>query len=161
MKRIIPFLILPLAVWIFPLGAEEKPGIPSSEAEWKQRLSPEEYQVLRKKGTERPNSSKLIREKRKGTFVCAGCGHPLFTSSAKYESCTGWPSFYEPMDPSAVGTREDRSHNLVRTEVYCAKCNGHLGHVFPDGPQPTGLRYCMNGVAMKFVPDPEAKAGRQ
>lgn len=122
-----------------------------SEAEWRQALTPEQFYVLRKHGTERAGTSPLNREKRQGTFVCAGCGLPLFSSDTKYESGTGWPSFWQPLD-NAVGTSADRSLFMTRTEVHCRRCGGHLGHVFEDGPKPTGLRYCMNGVAMKFVP---------
>lgn len=123
-----------------------------SEAEWRKRLTPEQFAVLREESTERPGSSPLNREKRTGTYVCAGCSLPLYGSKTKYESGTGWPSFYAPL-PNAIGTREDRSFFfMVRTEVHCRRCGGHLGHVFDDGPKPTGLRYCMNGDAMKFVP---------
>ncbi len=124
-----------------------------SDAEWQETLSPSEYQVLRQHGTERAGTSPLNVEKRSGTFRCAGCGQPLFESSTKYESGSGWPSFYAPLE-GAVGTTSDRSHFMTRTEVHCSNCGGHLGHVFEDGPQPTGLRYCMNGVAMKFDPQP-------
>ena len=129
------------------------PRINRSDAEWRQTLSPEAYRVLREHGTERAGTSALNHEKRRGQFVCAGCGKPLFSSEAKFESGTGWPSFYEPMDGEAVGTSEDRSWFMRRTEVHCADCGGHLGHVFPDGPKPTGLRYCINGVALDFTPD--------
>lgn len=122
-----------------------------SEAEWRERLTPEQFRVLRGHGTERAGTSPLNAEKRAGMFDCAGCGHPLFDSATKYESGTGWPSFWEPLD-GGVGTTEDRSLWMVRTEVHCANCGGHLGHVFPDGPEPTGLRYCMNGAAMQFQP---------
>ena len=121
-----------------------------SDADWRKRLNPQQYDVLRKHGTERPGSSALNHEKRKGTFACAGCDLPLFSSDTKFESGTGWPSFYQPL-PDAIGTKSDRSYFMVRTEVHCKRCIGHLGHVFDDGPKPTGLRYCMNGVAMKFV----------
>lgn len=121
------------------------------DAEWRARLSPEAYRVLRGHGTERAGTSPLDREKRAGTFACAGCGHALFDSSTKFDSRTGWPSFWQPLD-GAVGTTVDRSFFMTRTEVHCANCGGHLGHVFPDGPPPTGLRYCMNGVAMAFTP---------
>jgi len=120
-----------------------------TDAEWKQQLDPLQYQVLRKHSTERAGTSPLNHEKRAGTFVCAGCGAPLFDSATKYESGTGWPSFWQPLG-EAVGTSSDRSFFMTRTEVHCAKCGGHLGHVFPDGPQPTGQRYCMNGAALKF-----------
>ena len=124
-------------------------SVQKTDAEWKQQLDPLQYQVLRKHGTERAGTSPLNHEKRAGTFVCAGCGAPLFDSATKYESGTGWPSFWQPLD-EAVGTSSDRSFFMTRTEVHCAKCGGHLGHVFPDGPQPTGQRYCMNGAALKF-----------
>lgn len=129
-----------------------------SDAEWRQRLSPQAYDVLRKHGTERAGTSPFNHEKRKGTFVCAGCGQPLYSSDTKYESGSGWPSFHAPL-PSAVGTNTDRSFLMTRTEVHCSRCGGHLGHVFNDGPPPTGLRYCMNGVAMSFEPDEEAGSG--
>jgi peptide-methionine (R)-S-oxide reductase len=116
------------------------------------KLSPEAHRVLREHGTERPGTSPLNHEKRKGAFLCAGCGAELFDSGTKYESGSGWPSFYEPR-AGAVGTTTDTSHGMTRTEVHCARCNGHLGHVFPDGPEPTGLRYCMNGVALDFMPE--------
>ncbi|MBV8456457.1 MAG: peptide-methionine (R)-S-oxide reductase MsrB [Acetobacteraceae bacterium] len=122
-----------------------------SEEEWRNLLRPEQFRVLRQHGTERAGTSPLNYEKHSGTFVCAGCGQSLFSSETKFESGTGWPSFYQPL-PDAVGTSEDRSLFTTRTEVHCAKCGGHLGHVFPDGPEPTGLRYCMNGIAMDFKP---------
>ena len=122
-----------------------------TDAEWRQRLTPEQYDVLRQAATERPGSSPLNAEHRRGTFLCAGCGQPLFASETKFESGTGWPSFYRPL-PNAVTNAEDRSLIEPRTEVLCARCGGHLGHVFDDGPPPTGLRYCMNGVAMTFRP---------
>lgn len=125
--------------------------IVKSDSEWKAELTPEQYYVLRKHGTERAGSSPLDREKRAGTFHCAGCDLPLFSSDTKYDSGTGWPSFWAPLD-NAIGTSEDRSFFMVRTEVHCRRCGGHLGHVFEDGPKPTGLRYCMNGVAMTFKP---------
>jgi peptide-methionine (R)-S-oxide reductase len=125
------------------------------EEEWRQRLSPGAYHVLREHGTERAGTSPLDREKRPGTFVCAGCGQELFSSETKFNSGTGWPSFYQPL-PGAIGTSEDRKFFMVRTEVHCSRCGGHLGHVFEDGPPPTGLRYCMNGVAMTFEPKGEA-----
>ena len=122
-----------------------------SNDEWKQTLDQPQFHVLRKHGTERAGTSPLNAEKRSGTFYCAGCGKDLFDASTKFESGTGWPSFFAPLE-SAVGTTEDRSFFMSRTEVHCADCGGHLGHVFPDGPRPTGQRYCMNGVAMKFKP---------
>ena len=122
-----------------------------TETDWKAALTPEQFQVLREHGTEHRGSSPLLHEKRTGTFSCAGCGQPLFASDTKYESGTGWPSFYKPID-GAIGTTTDRSHGMTRIEVHCAQCGGHLGHVFPDGPAPTGERYCMNGVALRFDP---------
>jgi peptide-methionine (R)-S-oxide reductase len=124
--------------------------ITKSEAEWRQRLTPEQYRVLREHGTERAGSSPLDKEHGKGTFLCAGCELALFSSDTKFDSRTGWPSFYAPLD-NAVGTTSDRSFFMTRTEVHCRRCGGHLGHVFDDGPQPTGLRYCMNGAALKFA----------
>jgi peptide-methionine (R)-S-oxide reductase len=120
-----------------------------NENDWRQSLTPEQFSILREHGTERAGSSPLNKEKRAGTFRCAGCGQPLFEADAKFESGTGWPSFTQPLE-EAVGTTTDGSHGMTRTEVHCASCGGHLGHVFPDGPQPTGLRYCMNGAAMTF-----------
>jgi peptide-methionine (R)-S-oxide reductase len=122
-----------------------------TDAEWHKRLTPAQYDVLRKHGTERAGTSPLNKEHRKGTFACAGCDLPLFASDTKFESGTGWPSFFKPLD-HAVETKTDRSFFMSRTEVHCSRCLGHLGHVFEDGPPPTGLRYCMNGVAMKFEP---------
>jgi peptide-methionine (R)-S-oxide reductase len=123
-----------------------------TDAEWRQLLSTEQYAVLRGHGTERPGSCALLYEKRAGAFVCAGCGQRLFASGTKFESGTGWPSFDTPVEGS-IETTEDDSYSMHRTEVHCSRCGGHLGHVFPDGPPPSGLRYCMNGVAMNFVPD--------
>jgi peptide-methionine (R)-S-oxide reductase len=122
-----------------------------SDAEWRALLTPEQYAVLRRDGTERPYSSPLNDEHRRGTFACAGCGLALFSSETKFESGTGWPSFWAPLD-DAVGTESDASWGMIRTEVFCRRCGGHLGHVFEDGPPPTGLRYCMNGVALAFAP---------
>jgi peptide-methionine (R)-S-oxide reductase len=125
--------------------------IVKSEDEWRRLLKPAAYKVLRQHDTERPFTSPLNAEKRKGTFACAGCELPLFSSDAKFESGTGWPSFYQPL-ANAVGTSSDRSLLIPRTEVHCRRCGGHLGHVFQDGPPPTGLRYCINGVALSFSP---------
>ena len=139
--------------WFGKPSAAEETGtfeVSYSDAEWRERLTPAQYQVLRDHGTERAGTSPLNQEKRAGTFHCAGCDLPLFSSDAKFESGTGWPSFYQPLD-DAIGTSEDRSLFMTRVEVHCRRCGGHLGHVFEDGPPPTGLRYCMNGVAMTFV----------
>jgi peptide-methionine (R)-S-oxide reductase len=133
-------------------NAEAKPyPVRYSDAEWRKRLTPAQFRILREEGTERPYSSPLNAEKRKGTFVCAADGNALFSSATKFESGTGWPSFWKPL-PGAVGTSRDFKLGYPRTEVHCARCGGHLGHVFDDGPEPTGKRYCMNGDAMKFRP---------
>jgi peptide-methionine (R)-S-oxide reductase len=124
----------------------------NNEKEWKECLTPEQYDVLRQEGTERAFSSPLYTETRKGTYVCAGCGEELFRSETKYESGTGWPSFYDAI-PGHVETRIDRKLAMPRVEYHCAKCGGHQGHVFDDGPQPTGLRYCNNGLSLRFVPE--------
>ena len=123
-----------------------------TDAEWRARLTPEQYKVMRGHGTERACTSPLNAEKRQGVYHCVGCNRSLFDTAAKFESGTGWPSFYAPIDGDAVGTSEDRGYGMVRIEVHCAACGSHLGHVFPDGPRPTGQRYCMNGVAMTFEP---------
>ncbi|WP_377838850.1 peptide-methionine (R)-S-oxide reductase MsrB [Bosea sp. UC22_33] len=137
-------------------GAEKKQDesfpFQLTDAEWRARLTPEQYRILRGHGTERAGSCALNYEKRAGTFSCAGCGQKLFKSGKKFESGTGWPSFDQPLEGS-VGTTEDRSYGMLRVEVHCANCGGHLGHVFPDGPPPTGLRYCINGEAMTFEPE--------
>jgi peptide-methionine (R)-S-oxide reductase len=128
-----------------------------TDAQWRARLTPVQYDILRKHGTERAGTSPLNHEKRQGTFACAGCDLPLFSSETKFESGTGWPSFYRPLD-NAVETTTDRSFFMTRTEVHCRRCVGHLGHVFDDGPKPTGLRYCMNGVSLKFEPAANARS---
>lgn len=125
--------------------------VQKTDEQWRSELTPEQYRVLRQHGTERAGTSPLNHEKREGVFRCAGCGEPLFDSTTKYESGSGWPSFYKAK-PGAVDTTTDTSHFMTRTEVNCAKCGGHLGHVFPDGPKPTGERYCMNGAALAFQP---------
>jgi peptide-methionine (R)-S-oxide reductase len=134
------------------IGAMNTDPKTMTDDDWRRQLSPEAFKVLRKHGTERAGTSPLNHEKRQGMFVCAGCGQALFGSDTKFESGTGWPSFWAPLDGS-VETTTDRSFFMTRTEVHCARCQGHLGHLFPDGPQPTGQRFCMNGVAMQFEPD--------
>ena len=152
-----PFLAALSALGLGPTLAAAQGPTPKidklvlADAEWQKRLSPAAYQVLRHEATERPYSSPLNGEKRKGIFACAGCDLPLFSSETKFESGTGWPSFYKPL-PNAVETSSDRSLLMARTEVHCRRCGGHLGHVFDDGPKPTGLRYCMNGVSLTFKP---------
>jgi peptide-methionine (R)-S-oxide reductase len=123
-----------------------------SDDDWRKTLTPEQFHIMREHGTEPRGSSPLNKEKRTGTFTCVACGQPLFSSTTKFESGTGWPSFTEPL-AGAVATETDSSYGMVRTEVHCSRCAGHLGHVFPDGPRPTGLRYCMNGAALKFDPE--------
>ena len=135
---------------MMPTG--EKFEVTKTDEEWRKQLTPEQYSVLREHGTEHPGTCALLHEKRRGTFNCVGCGQPLFTSGPKFESGTGWPSFFEPI-PGSVGTSADRSYFMTRTEVHCSRCGGHLGHVFEDGPPPTGLRYCINGVVLNFNPE--------
>ena len=133
------------------------PKLELTDAEWKARLTPEQYEVLRGHGTERACSGALWKEHAEGTYLCAGCGTPLFTSRAKFESGTGWPSFFQPIDDARIGRRSDTSWGMIRTEIHCEHCGGHLGHVFDDGPEPTGLRYCINSVSLQFQPEPAAK----
>jgi len=144
-----------LAALAFSLKVQAAERFPyvMSDAEWKDKLTPQAYDVLRKHGTERAFTSPLNKEHRKGTFYCAGCEQALFSSDNKFDSGTGWPSFWQPLDEKAVATTTDFKIGYPRTEVHCSNCGGHLGHVFEDGPKPTGLRYCMNGVAMDFKPE--------
>jgi peptide-methionine (R)-S-oxide reductase len=130
--------------------------VTKSDEEWRKSLTPEQYAVLREHATERPGSCALLREHRPGTFSCAGCGTPLFVADRKFESGTGWPSFFSPLS-GAIAETVDRAFGMTRTEVHCSQCGGHLGHVFPDGPPPTGLRYCINGVALNFAPQSDKK----
>lgn len=154
-RRFLSLASVGAAAFVFGCGkdatAKARFAVTFSDTEWKKRLSPAAYRVLRQEDTERPFTSPLNNEKRKGNFVCAGCQTRLFSSSTKFESGTGWPSFYAPL-AGGVGTRTDYKIGIPRTEVHCARCGGHLGHVFDDGPKPTGKRYCMNGGAMTFVP---------
>jgi len=140
------------------MSSDERFSVEKTGEQWRCDLTPEQHRVLRQHGTERAGSSPLNDEHRTGRFRCAGCGQELFDSSTKFDSGTGWPSFFRPIE-GAVGTTDDRSHLMRRTEVHCAKCGGHLGHVFPDGPHPTGLRYCMNGVSLMFEPAPQTRKG--
>ena len=134
-----------------PAHAAEKFEVEKTDAEWRAQLTPQQYEILRKHGTERPWSSPLLKEHRKGVFACAGCDLPLFSSDTKFDSGTGWPSFWQPID-NALGRTEDRSYGMTRIEVHCRRCGGHLGHVFDDGPKPTGLRYCIDGFGLVFKP---------
>ena len=137
----------------------EQTHVDKSDEQWRTELPPETYQVMRQHGTERAGTSPLNKEYRTGTYRCAGCGQPLFESDTKFDSGTGWPSFFRPL-AGAVATTADRAYGMTRTEVHCARCGGHLGHVFPDGPKPTGERYCMNGVTLRFIPAGGAAVGR-
>jgi peptide-methionine (R)-S-oxide reductase len=141
------------AAYPWPIAAAESEtfAVTHTDDEWRKLLTPDQFAVLRKSGTERPFTSLLLHEKRRGNFACAGCDLDLFSSTTKYDSRTGWPSFWAPLE-NAVGTTRDISFGMVRTAVHCSRCGGHLGHVFEDGPKPTGLRYCMNGVALTFKP---------
>jgi peptide-methionine (R)-S-oxide reductase len=132
---------------------EKVEKVEKSDAEWRESLSPEQYAVLREKGTERAFTGELLHNKETGMYTCAGCGTPLFASDTKFDSGSGWPSFWEPADDDRVETHEDLSHGMRRIEVTCATCGGHLGHVFPDGPNPTGLRYCINSLSLGFEPN--------
>lgn len=134
-------------------GTSDGGRVEKSDAEWRAELTPEQYRVTRRHGTERAGSSPLNHEKRDGMFSCVCCGAPLFASADKFDSGTGWPSYTRPANETAVAEQDDRSLFMRRTEVHCARCEAHLGHVFPDGPRPTGLRYCINGVALKFEPE--------
>jgi peptide-methionine (R)-S-oxide reductase len=131
--------------------------MPQTEAEWRDKLTPEQYEVLREAGTERPFTGKYWDAKTQGTYRCAGCGEELFTSDTKYESGTGWPSFYQALRPELIAEVQDASHGMVRTEVRCANCGGHLGHLFDDGPNPTGLRYCLNSAALDLDPEEQTE----
>jgi len=133
-----------------------KAKITKSDAEWRQTLTPEQYHILREKGTERAFTGQYYHNKQAGAYLCAACGQALFASDTKYDSGSGWPSYWEPVDAGAVETKRDMSHFMIRTEVMCSNCGGHLGHVFEDGPQPTGLRYCINSAALQFKPADES-----
>lgn len=135
-----------------PTKSKAEPEVNKTDAEWRQALSPDQYRVMRQQGTEPPGSSPLLGEHRPGTFRCAACGEPLFSSDTKFESGSGWPSFWAPLE-GAVDTAVDTAHGMVRTEMHCQRCGSHLGHVFDDGPRPTALRYCTNGLSLQFEPD--------
>lgn len=134
------------------VGPVELPKLELSDDEWRQRLSSEQFRILRSSGTERPFCGTLLDNKKEGVYACTGCGLPLFASNSKFNSGTGWPSFFQPIAPANVAERPDQSHGMVRVEINCARCDGHLGHVFPDGPPPTRLRYCLNSESLRFVP---------
>jgi len=137
------------------VGPVEMPKLTLTAAEWRKKLTPAQFKILRSSDTERPFCGVLLDNKKEGVYTCAGCGLPLFTSDTKFHSGTGWPSFFQPIAAENVAEREDRSHGSIRTEINCARCDGHLGHVFPDGPPPTGLRYCLNSESLKFTPSEE------
>jgi methionine-R-sulfoxide reductase len=134
------------------VGPIETPRLQFSDAEWQQRLSPEQYRILRSSGTERPFCGTLLDNKQHGVYACAGCGLPLFSSDSKFNSGTGWPSFFQPIAPGNVAEKADHNHGMTRVEINCARCDGHLGHVFPDGPPPTRLRFCLNSESLQFTP---------
>jgi methionine-R-sulfoxide reductase len=137
------------------VGPVESPRVELSDQQWQERLTNEQYRVLRSKGTERPFCGTLLDNKKLGVYTCAGCGLPLFSSDAKFNSGTGWPSFFRPISKENVATHDDSSHGMIRTEILCARCDGHLGHVFDDGPRPTGLRFCLNSESLEFTPSDE------
>jgi len=151
MKKIFGILFILIISVSFVNAQQQKFAVTKTDAEWKEILTPFEYTVLREKGTENPYTGKYWNNHEKGIYVCAACGQKLFSSDTKSESHTGWPSFYKPLDKNAVIEQQDDSYNTVRTEILCSRCGGHLGHVFNDGPKPTGLRYCMNSAALKFI----------
>lgn len=137
------------------VGPAESPKVELSDDEWRKRLTPEQFRILRSSGTERPFCGMLLDNKKSGVYTCAGCGLPLFQSHAKFNSGTGWPSFFQPIASENVSERSDSSHGMTRVEINCARCDGHLGHVFPDGPPPTRLRYCLNSESLRFTPEEE------
>lgn len=151
-RRTLLGLIAALPVSVPALAAGSRFAVSFTPEEWRRRLGGDAYAVLREEATERPFTSPLNKEKRAGTFVCRGCAQPLFSSAHKFDSGTGWPSFWQPITRVAIATTEDRSLFMLRTEVHCSRCGGHQGHVFDDGPRPTGLRYCINGLSLSFVP---------
>jgi len=155
-KMIVVALLLAATAFAAEPGkdAKVKDPVAKNDAEWREQLTPEQYRVMREKGTEAPFSGKFNLHSERGVYVCAGCGNDLFVSDTKFEAGCGWPSYWEPVTSESVVTVEDRSHGMIRTEVLCAECGAHLGHVFPDGPRPTGLRYCINSVSLDFAAGP-------